>query len=1184
MTIPSNLYAEKVFSEHPLALWPLDETVDYVSRISETNRNVSTGWTDSPFKTVTKTVSSPSASEKLGLPFPSSSHKKIKSNEDGTSLIENISIRTNSGIAISSLDPDLFTFSMSTYLKALQSYTARIELGYILSNSTFNASDYELGQKRVFTGIAQSEWSMFSATFNIPETTYQYIYPFITISYVNQEVAQSPTQPSEYSYVINGIAIGQYIEQFSATSLGVESQANLSSAEASVFGATKYVTGNQYGLGDNNAKYLISNNTLLASNVSIPMVYGSKNLTKMRPNPTAGKPSMVFPGMGMLFSSGRYNQYTFESWIRVDARNTEPRKILGPVSSSYGLYVDGPFIRLKIGDAVGTYFVGEWYRPMLIDLRLALNSASLLINGEEVIAISFSTDSLTLPSAAESNYWGFFAYEDVPILEIDSPAIYSYVVPSITAKRKFGYGQAVESPDGANKSFGATTAFIDYSVADYTNNYQYPDIGKWNQGISENINTDGLTLSSPTVSLPDFVFSNSNYNDWLDEQKLNTDEYFTFANEPGFIRFNNIAVNNEQTKGIYTVFSISSFTNSEQTIFKVVNKISSDEFKITLLNDVLTYTLTIRGIERVVDQKQGVTLNTKAFVGISFDALSEFYGGDVLSFFGSSSQLMLFIAGDNEFSNIFTGKIYKVGLCSSRNLKKVESFFEVQQDYGDADAGSSGTLVWFAVIDGGYPNSFNIDGVYDHIATYTLRASIDYEVYDIDVDCDSYWQDYIPLTYFAQYVRDIFDNEYYDLDMLQFNIDYPSIPKFALNNYNTTDALVKSYVSFQIIQTGATKQLGSFAEIAPAPQNGVVDSTSSQYTSGWLDTAFEVVDGMILYPPKDIDLGSYAVVTHVEMKVIGAIKNKINIRSIQYASQAFNDNTANPVGTKYNVNVYPYQKFSLLFDYKGKNPYRIYKGSTPYLYLTKKTGIEKVGDYDPLINRGFLVSINAKQAESYQIIASQMFLYYGKDLFPSGEVKLFEVESTYGYIKVYMVPVDSSRKRVRLYAINAKTGAIQDGIAFYINGQLVHTPTININEWTVLGVRFSDPIKFDNNVGAIRVTGPMLVNNISYYESSSLQEIERQSLRHWDAIAQDSNTWGYWKDKLTRYGEIYLWRDVLVVSSTKFYGIGPDNIYKAYTGTNKISAGDNAAIYLGGIIDYKVTKGLEWSSNIVKPL
>ena len=40
MSTASNLYAQKVFSEHPISLWPLDDTADYVSLISEFQRNV----------------------------------------------------------------------------------------------------------------------------------------------------------------------------------------------------------------------------------------------------------------------------------------------------------------------------------------------------------------------------------------------------------------------------------------------------------------------------------------------------------------------------------------------------------------------------------------------------------------------------------------------------------------------------------------------------------------------------------------------------------------------------------------------------------------------------------------------------------------------------------------------------------------------------------------------------------------------------------------------------------------------------------------------------------------------------------------------------------------------------------------------------------------------------------------
>lgn len=1181
MSNPSNLYAEKVFAEHPLALWSLDEDVDYVSLITEAGRDIGTKI-PTPLSNVNFQSVPASNEEKSGAQFPQSVISKVKSLTSNLNLVETISFYVT-GTEISSLDQTLDTFNVSFFLKPLHPFTTSVEIGYVTA-SLPDLSDAELGLRESFSNNVVDEWSMYSSTFDIPSTGKLYVYPYISISYLNQTVAGGSFVPSDYAYVFNGVSMGQWTEHFSTVSLGIENLQQLSSPEAALFGATSFVVGNQYGLGSNDAKYLTVGKQSLVRNTSIPMVYGSSNLTKILPNPTEGKPSLVVPGMGMLYYSGRYNNYTFETWIRVDVRSEESRKILGPVGSDHGVYVDGPFLRLKVGDSVGSYFVGEWYRPMLLGVRIAYNSASLLVNGEEAINITFDTDSAILSDTPGEDYWGFYAYQDVPILEIDCPAIYPYVVPSIVAKRRFGYGQAVENPDGVNKAFGATTAFIDYSVADYTNNYHYPDMGRWSQGISENMNTDGMALSSPQVTLPDFVFSSTNYQDWFESQKNNSDEYFTFEEDPGFIRFNDLTVSSEPTKGIYKIFSISSYSESSQTLFKILNKITGDEFRVTLTNDVVDYVLKIRGVESLVEQKQGVLLNSKTFVGVSFDALGEFYGGDVLSFFNNSSQLLLFVSGDNTFLNRFTGKVYKVGICTERNLAKVSEQFEVDEFSGEADAGLSGTLVWFAVLDGGFPNSFSIEDIYNHIATYTLRSYLDYGVYDIDVDCDSYWQDYIPLAYFAQYVKNIYEEDYYSLSFLQFNVDYPTIPKFRLSSYDTRNSLVRTYVSFQLVETGATKQLSSFGELAPAPQNGVINPTAQRYALGWMDTAFEVVDGMIIYPPNDVPLTSYAVVTHVEMKVRGAIRNQIAIRKLQYASQAFNDNTANPVGTKFNVPVFPYQKFGVYFDYKSRNPYRIYKGSTPHLYLSRKSGIEKVGEYDPLINRGFLVNINSNAADTYRIISTQMFAYFGEDQFPNGEVKAFEIESDFVYVKVFMQPVGKSRKRVRLYAFNAKTGEFQTGIAFYINGKLVKTPIVNVNEWTVISLRFAEPLRFDNNVGAIRITGPLMVNSLSYYESSGVQEVERQSFREWSQVSGISTNWDFWRSRINQLGEAFLWSDVLVLSSTQYSGVDPSDIYKAYTGTNKIIAGDNSTLFLGGLIKYGITKEIAWSSSIIKPL
>lgn len=44
MSNPSNLYAEKIYAEHPIALWSLDDKADYISLIDESDRNVNL-WT-----------------------------------------------------------------------------------------------------------------------------------------------------------------------------------------------------------------------------------------------------------------------------------------------------------------------------------------------------------------------------------------------------------------------------------------------------------------------------------------------------------------------------------------------------------------------------------------------------------------------------------------------------------------------------------------------------------------------------------------------------------------------------------------------------------------------------------------------------------------------------------------------------------------------------------------------------------------------------------------------------------------------------------------------------------------------------------------------------------------------------------------------------------------------------------
>jgi hypothetical protein len=210
-----------------------------------------------------------------------------------------------------------------------------------------------------------------------------------------------------------------------------------------------------------------------------------------------------------------------------------------------------------------------------------------------------------------------------------------------------------------------------------------------------------------------------------------------------------------------------------------------------------------------------------------------------------------------------------------------------------------------------------------------------------------------------------------------------------------------------------------------------------------------------------------------------------------------------------------------------------------------------------------------------------MFLFYNKDRFSSRAVQLFEIKGTDSIIRFYIKANDKSGKRARIYAINGNTATTEDGIAFFINGKIVREAIISLNEWTSLGIAFATPMSFDEYPGAIRVVDTFLFNNLSYYEASSLQEIQRQSRRTWSRLNSDNDSW---LEVLRRSGSgNFLWNDVLVISTLSFFGINPGDIYKSYTGTNKIVVDGAQALKLGAARVTTFTD-VNWTTNILTPV
>jgi len=905
-------------------------------------------------------------------------------------------------------------------------------------------------------------------------------------------------------------------------------------------------------------------------------------------------------GQGFLNELGKFKDYTVEFWIRVNSNAYQPKRIFGPISSSDGLYVESGFLTLVIGKQFSSHFVGEWFRPMLVHIRLIRNNASVLINGEEVISIPLETDNLTLPAqidnTGDSQDWlGFYAYEDVTPIEIDCVAIYPYSVSISVAKRRWVYGQGVLSPEVINAAYGGIQAFIDYPFADYTANYTYPDFAQWEQGSFDNLATTTTSRSTPPYSLPEIFLGSKTLQDLYDDnQAIQTsgDKFITFRpniswdTEECYFNFPRLSILNAEINTLYGVFSSDDLA-TEETLFKIYNRLTGNYFSIRKDLDEVHYYLYFNGEEEEIYTTDIIVVDEKYAAGIKIDELVLFFGGNVASFFGNRNGLEMYVGGDETGTLQFTGKIYSVGLCTAYNANSISSHFE-----------ENGTAILDSYLATGSEESANAKALLEHTASYTLLPSEAYDTYFLDIGVSGYWEDYLPLSYFAQSVANDVGNTYYDLDFLQFNIGYPSPTRLTeyeetgswtynelkeeyshplqetylqLDNslltgwdnyqdmeekalkyfeYDTTDAVIRSYITLQYIAEGANAPMSDFPNYVPPKEDRIINI--DEY-SNWLTTRFEVVDNTLIYPTKTVDFNNLAVVYHLDFNIRGILRKPIRLRRLELTSQAFNDNSFNPIGTRFGVNMFPYTRAGLYYDYKAKNPFSIYKGSTPYLYLNRTSGIEVRGDFNPLISRGISVPVNSTIADNYRISATQIWMRYDQDQFPAIPTEVFEIVYKGDTIKFYMVASNPDGSRARVYAQSLATGQTFNGLSYFWNGALVREPVLTTKEWGVLGIAFASALNFDLFIGSINLTGPMVFNNIAFYQANNLQQVQSTLTRPWLKIKTDGFTnfdWSYWVNSFT-------WEGVLIISASDLYGVSPSDVYKTYIGTNKIILDDD---------------------------
>jgi hypothetical protein len=1220
MSNVSNLYAAKVYSEHPLAIWPLDDDVSYVSLITNEQRSFEaaspySGWT----------VLSGSANDSLSLP------------NEGSPFISSIysgiqgSVPAVNGTVIEAKSPDLFlfsdcsqeleTFSIGMYLYQDTIYSTQHEFGYEYYDDGTSSWIEVLS---VVDSIPSKGWIHLQDTFTIQEFDLDYC------RLIFRSTVNTGGTTGDYNFIFNGITVGQWSETTSSESLG----ATVESPPLSSGISNNVVPADQYGVLSESAYYVVESGKLLAKNEGIPMIFGSENVTKIYPS-TDGTPSLIFPNKTMFSESGRYKSQTLEFWLKIRPLTKESRRIVGPLDTNDGVYVSAGFITLVVDSKFVSHNVSSWYRPMIIHLSIKNDTVSMIINGEQVGQISVNKKTMAL---SQSSWMGVYSYEDIDILEIDCISISPYAIPLQLSKKRFVWGQGVDPLELVNDSFDGEESIVNFSNSNYTANKIYPDVERWDAGHYNNLVATTNSISVPEYALPDIYLGGRGTPEWyLDNKALNSLLYplgnhplfFTFRpniessiwepvsgtnwTEPCYLNFQDLTFLANPVSAIYGIFEVESEVLSKRPLIHIVNTLNNKRFEINITGYDITYEFDGQELPGTAFS----VLNEHFVVGFNIPQLSENFNYELSSFFSSPEVLSLYIGGDGV--NTFEGKIYRIGFADQKNFSEISEYF---QESGISD-NSAQSLIEL------------------HYSSYTLSPFFRYGTYFLDISVSSEWEEYFPLSYFSSYITKRDGSRGYDLDYLQFNFGYPSLIEIIqemvdnpdwiyqqlFEAYNdpiqksyemldnevisghvtysdlssnivteykidTTQSSLDAYATFQLLAEGADEPLSSFIYSKTLTDSYTVYA-NEQNTN--LDpykaykTKFGVIDGTIIYPPKNINFKDVAVVIHLKIEQDGIISNPLKIKNLEITSRSLNENGLTPIGTKTGNSIYPYVKNGIYYSGKSKNPVMINKDSLPYLYTTETSGI-RVLEKGQNKEYGVSVPINKSKSDNYLLGAFQLFLKY--DQFKESVVPqvMFSLLHGNGVVE-FLINTDQTLKRFKITARDQLTRSEYPGISFYQNGIKITNPYLSKNEWNVISVLFDDPIDLSSQSGSINLLSGCTYNNISFFKSTGLNQFGVIVPRLWqdvlygdqDQIPGNIVDWAQVYDEGGLLPDPNDWKSVYVLGEAVRFSTTPKEIYSTYMGTNIIVVDDDTGVSVTND-DFSVYADQTWLSIVNKPV
>ena len=1172
----SNLYASRVYAEHPVALWAMDEPNYFVSLLSQEEKQITeSNWT---FNNAT---SSSAMFTLSGYPFDDLDVNKIYLST-ASAAIKQFTVSLSSSVSYIELDINKGSVCLSSYI-------------YIPSQTSILYTDIGIvvdGQESYtrYSFLKTNIWEKISHTEPLGGESFS---PFIRVVY-NSSIVANQDNSSVY---FNGVSFAQWSEPYTSISTGIPNASlvvlpNDISSLIDSPGEIKGTVIDPYGFNDtlDNGYILSINNSLFAKLSSIPMVYGSsgniklnKDAIKLIEETIDGSspdyqtiqggsstseftglldggssvqivsqtvdgsstedniidgglfsstytefldggdpslyltqdqyykfPSLVFPGKGFLNQYGYNKTLTTEFWLRINPETVTKRRIFGPLTSEDGIYVDRDFITISVGKYTKSYFIGKWYRPMLVHFCQSQNEIFLMINGEKVISITI--DSLEIPTfpAKDEDYLGFYTNEFIYLYEIDSFSIFPYAVAEQVAKKRYVFGQGVQEQENIVAAKNGTLSYVDFPFSGYSSTIRYPDRSKWNDGFYNNLVADDKGITLPEYQLPEIIFNNSasitnsekslitsgfyeeNYaiqNEDYPYISMDPDGTYLSSQSYGTVYFSRLNQTGNQTRSIHSILKSSNNVSDRQSLIYISNNFDGNIFEVAINSGSIQYIY-----NETILNSEPIGASSYFAVGVDFDKIEQTYYSTVGSFFSRPESLSLNFAGNQE--EVFLGKIFSL---------TINNDFFTDKD-GSQIFNTSGIAI----------KNFN-SNLYDYVGSYTLLPKTTNTSMVLDIGVSGYWENSIPLSYFGKYITQADGKQKYDLDLLQFNIDTPSsiFSKYNETSSSYQDSLsTKVYITLQNIVELGNVVYTQFTNIENIGMNRILDLgeiTSSE------DTKYRINDGTIIYPPKDISgFTNYYITVHIEISSKGVNTENVKIKNMGFASLSFDEGQFYSINTPATGKFYPIVKNEDQYVYKRNIPVVINTESSPYLYLAGDSGIEVLPDVDENLVKGIAIPVNQELKSDQKVVGLQMFLMYNESNLFTERKKIGKIFSSDNSYDIVLNP-ESNGKRALLNIFDSNTGEEFTTAKYFLNGNFVNNIIIEPLAWNDVAISLQEnSIPLDGIIGEIEIYSGVKIDNVtSFMELNSINQ-ELVTYDNWSLLddiippSASATTWEYW--------------------------------------------------------------------------